>query len=174
MLVQFLEDPLEEGMATHSSILAGESHGQRSLVDYSSWGYKELDMTKWLTDTDHDLYVFSKLIKFYYILHLQSPLHLLFPFYLSVQFSSVAQLCPTLCDPMDCSLPGSSVHGILQQEYWSGVPFPSPGDLPDRGFRPALQVNSLPLCHLGKPLDFLHLGKIQNGRLKNFARIVTN
>ena len=26
----------------------------------------------------------------------------------------VAQLCPTLCDPMDCSLPGSSVHGILQ------------------------------------------------------------
>ena len=27
--------------------------------------------------------------------------------------SEVAQLCPTLCDPMDCSLPGSSVHGIL-------------------------------------------------------------
>ena len=35
-------------------------------------------------------------------------------------------LCLTLCDPMDCSLPGSSVHGILQQEYWSGLPFPSP------------------------------------------------
>ena len=29
-------------------------------------------------------------------------------------------------DPMDCSLPGSSVHGIFQQEYWSGVPWPSP------------------------------------------------
>ena len=28
--------------------------------------------------------------------------------------SEVAQSCPTLCDPMDCSLPGSSVHGILQ------------------------------------------------------------
>ena len=28
--------------------------------------------------------------------------------------SEVAQLCPTLCDPMDCSLPGSSVHGIFQ------------------------------------------------------------
>ena len=28
--------------------------------------------------------------------------------------SEVAQLCPTLCDPMDCGLPGSSVHGILQ------------------------------------------------------------
>ena len=48
----------------------------------------------------------------------------------------VAQLCPALCDPMDCSPPGSSVHGILQ-EYWSGLPFPSPGDLPDPGIEPA-------------------------------------
>ena len=32
------------------------------------------------------------------------------------------QLCPTLCDPMDCSLPVSSVHGFSMQEYWSGVP----------------------------------------------------
>ena len=47
-------------------------------------------------------------------------------------FPEVAQSCPTLCDPMDCSLPGSSVHGISRQEYWSGLPFPSPGDLPDR------------------------------------------
>ena len=36
------------------------------------------------------------------------------------------QSCLTLCDPMDCSLPGSSVHGISRQEYWSGVPLPSP------------------------------------------------
>ena len=34
---------------------------------------------------------------------------------------------------MDCSPPGSSVHGILQTEYWSGLPFPTPGDLPDSG-----------------------------------------
>ena len=34
------EDPLEEGMAAHSSILPGESHGQRSLVGYSPWGRK--------------------------------------------------------------------------------------------------------------------------------------
>ena len=39
---------------------------------------------------------------------------------------SITQSYPTLCDPMDCSLPGSSVHGTLQQEYWSGLPFPSP------------------------------------------------
>ena len=40
------EDPLEKEMATHSSILAGESHGQRTLAGYSLWGRKELDMTE--------------------------------------------------------------------------------------------------------------------------------
>ena len=47
------------------------------------------------------------------------------------------QLCPTLCNPMDCSLPGSSVHGISRQEYQSGLPFSSPGDLPDSGIETA-------------------------------------
>ena len=32
----------------------------------------------------------------------------------------VAQSCPAFCDPMDCSLPGSSAHGISRQEYWTG------------------------------------------------------
>ena len=41
--------PLEKGMATHSSILAGEFHGQRSLVDNSLWGRKGLDTTERLT-----------------------------------------------------------------------------------------------------------------------------
>ena len=40
------EDPLEKGMATHSSILAGEFHGQRSLAGYSPWGRKESDTTE--------------------------------------------------------------------------------------------------------------------------------
>ena len=55
----------------------------------------------------------------------------------------VTQSCPTLCDPMDCSLPGSSVFGVLQAEYWSGLPFPSPEDLPNPGMEtgsPALQA----------------------------------
>ena len=43
---------------------------------------------------------------------------------------SVSKSCLTLWDPMDCSPPDSSVHGILQQEYWTGLPFSSPGDLP--------------------------------------------
>ena len=48
MLIQSLgrEDPLEKDMATHSSVLAGKSHGQRSLVGYSPWGRKELDTTE--------------------------------------------------------------------------------------------------------------------------------
>ena len=91
--------------------------------------------------------------------------------------SEVAQSCPTLSNPMDCSLPGSSIHGIFQarvlewgaiaspqlrlsvvsnsfvtpwtaacqaplsmefsrQEYWSGLPFPPPGDLPNPGIKP--------------------------------------
>ena len=40
--------------------------------------------------------------------------------------SEVTQSCLTLSDPMDCSPPGSSIHGFSRQEYWSGVPLPSP------------------------------------------------
>ena len=41
-------------------------------------------------------------------------------------YSEVAQSCPTLCDPMDCSLPGSSVHGIFQALVleWIAISFP--------------------------------------------------
>ena len=37
-----------------------------------------------------------------------------------------AQLCPTLCDPMDCSLRVPLSLGFSRQEHWSGLPFPSP------------------------------------------------
>ena len=37
---------------------------------------------------------------------------------------------------MDCNLPSCSVHGILQAEYWSGLPFPTPGDLLHPGIEP--------------------------------------
>ena len=69
--------------------------------------------------------------------------------------SEVTQSRPTLCDPMDCSLPGSSVHGISREEYWSGLPFPSPGDLPDPGVEPeslALQADALPSEPPRKPI----------------------
>ena len=62
--------------------------------------------------------------------------------------------CPTRFDPMDYSLPGSSVHGLLPQEYWSGLPCPSLGHLPNLGMEPgfpALQTDSLPSQPRGKP-----------------------
>jgi len=55
---------------------------------------------------------------------------------------------------MDYSLPGFSSMGFSKQEYWSGLPFPSPGDLPDPGIKPgspALQAHSLPSEPPGKP-----------------------
>ena len=48
------------------------------------------------------------------------------------------QSCPTLCSPMDGSQPGSSVHGILQEEYWSGFPRLPPEDLLNQGSDPRL------------------------------------
>ena len=49
-----------------------------------------------------------------------------------------AQLCPTLCNPMDHTPPASSVHGVFQQEHWSGLPFLPPGGLPVSGVEPVL------------------------------------
>ena len=67
----------------------------------------------------------------------------------------VTQSCLTLCDLIGYSLPGSSVHGILQARIleWSGLPFPSPGDLPDPGIKPlspALQADFYHLSHQGR------------------------
>ena len=50
---------------------------------------------------------------------------------------SGTQLCLTLCDPMDLSSPGSSVHGILQARILEWDAFPSPEDPPDPGVKPA-------------------------------------
>ena len=51
------------------------------------------------------------------------------------------QSCLTLCDPMDCSLPGSSLHGILQAKILEGVVMPS-WDLQDPGIEPASLTSS--------------------------------
>ena len=57
-----------------------------------------------------------------------------------------AQSCPTLCNPLDCSLPGSSVHGILPARIQ--VNFPTQGSTLHLLH---WQTDSLPLCHLGRP-----------------------
>ena len=69
----------------------------------------------------------------------------------------VAQSCPTICSPMDCSLPGYVKFlpmKFSRQEYWSGLSFPSPEDLPDLGIEPgspALQADALLSELLEKP-----------------------
>ena len=62
-------------------------------------------------------------------------------------------LSPTLCDPMDCRIPGFPVHGLLQARILDGQTFPSPRDLFNPGIKtksPALQVDSLPPEPRGK------------------------
>ena len=71
--------------------------------------------------------------------------------------TKLLQSCLTLCDPMDCSPPGSSVHGILQGRYVCGLPCPPPGDLPDPGIEPMSllspgQAGSVPLVAPRRPL----------------------
>ena len=61
---------------------------------------------------------------------------------------------------LDCSLPGSLPWKFSRQEYWSGLPFPPPGDLPDPGIEPgspSLQTDALPSEPLGKPVKNLKL-----------------
>ena len=64
-------------------------------------------------------------------------------------------LCPSLCDPMDCSMSGFSVYGILQARILEWVAAPFSRDLPNPGIEPrspALQADSLPSEPPGKPI----------------------
>ena len=90
-----------------------------------------------------------------------------------VKWSEIAQSCPPLCDPVDGSLPVAyqvayQSMGLSRQECWSGLPFSSPGDLPDPGIEPgspALQIDALPSEPPGKPHQwgkiYLSLEKFQ-------------
>ena len=84
------------------------------------------------------------------------------------------RLCPTLCDSMDCRPPGASVHGILQAKYWSELPCPAPGDLPNPEIKPASHASRIGrrlLVHLGtvvlektleSPLDFKEIKPVHS------------
>ena len=54
------------------------------------------------------------------------PMYSAFTLCMPAAAAKSLQLCPTLCDPIDGSPPGSSVPGFSRQEHWSGLPFPSP------------------------------------------------
>ena len=69
-----------------------------------------------------------------------------------------AQLCPSLCDPVNCSPWALLSKKFSRQEYWNGLPFLTPGDLPNPGLEtvslasPALACRFLPLMPPGKAL----------------------
>ena len=98
------EDPLRGKWLPTPVFLPGEFHRQRSLVGYSPWRCK---CWTWLKQL-------STLARRYIHVCATQGMDVL-----------VMQLCPTLCDLMDCSLPGSSVHGILQARIleWVDIPF---------------------------------------------------
>ena len=101
--------------------LPREFCGQRSLVGYSPWGHKESDTTSVV------LWTFCTIIIVKVI---------------------VAQSCPTLFNHMNCSSPGSFVHGILQARTLEWVAFPFSRGLSDPRIKPKspeLQADFLPL-----------------------------
>ena len=66
----------------------------------------------------------------------------------------VTQSCPTLWDPMNCSLPGSSIHEIFQTRILEWLPFPSPRDLSNQGIKlgsSTVQADALPSEPLWQP-----------------------
>ena len=66
------------------------------------------------------------------------------------------QSCPTLWTPWTIAHKAPFSTKFSRQEYWSGLPFPSPGDLPDPGIKPrspALQADSLLSEAPGKPVE---------------------
>ena len=74
----------------------------------------------------------------------------------------VAQSCPALCDPMDCSLPAPLSMELSRQEHWSVLLFLSPRDLPDLGIKPVSLMLSklasgffLPLVSPEKPKRYI-------------------
>ena len=96
-------------MATNSSILPWRRPWTERLGRLQSMGSQILNTTEWLTCLDLNLFFYLQI----------------FVYHDEVQFTLVAQLCPTLCDPMDCSMPGFPVHHQLPeftqtQVHWVG------------------------------------------------------
>ena len=62
------------------------------------------------------------------------------------------QLCLTVCDPMDCNLLGFLPMGFSREEYWSELPCPPPGDLPDPGLEPTSPASPALQADTSEPL----------------------
>ena len=156
------EDPLEKEMATHSSTLAWKIPWMKEPG--SPWGCKESHTTERLHFHFHLLHVNltqtsqnnsmgrGKLLKLLPPLHgLNQPAGCSPHMCMCVQSLSHVRLFATL---WTVAHRAPLSMGSPRQEYWSGLPFPSPGDLPDPGIKPGsppLQADSLPSESPGKP-----------------------
>ena len=88
-----------------------------------------------------------------------------FFFFFSFLLCSVAKSCLNLCSPMDNNPLGSSVLGNFQARYWSGLPFPSPGDLPN----PGIESMSCTFC-IGRFFTLSHQGS-PGSEIETFNKI---
>ena len=95
--------------------LSGKSHGQRNLAAYSPWCHKESDTTEPLNNINHKVFLISLQIPWVMLLLLLS------------HFSRVRLLATPWTAAYQAPLP----MGFPRQEYWSGLPFLSPSNLPD-------------------------------------------
>ena len=136
--VQFLgqEDPLKKEMATHSSILAWKIPWTEDPGGLQSMGSQELDTTDRLS-TCH---VLDTILSLFQILS-----HLISNSSAAAAAAKLLQSCPTLATPWTIARQVPLSMGFSRQEYWSGLPFPPLGDLPNPGIKPrslTLQVDS--------------------------------
>ena len=130
--------------------LPGELHGQRNLVGYSSWGRKEL-----VTTEDWHYHTLSSGLR---ALHGFDQVHLATTFW-HRQYCLVKLLSRVwpFATPWTVAHQAPLSMGFSRQEYRSGLPFPSPGDLSDPGIEPmspaapTLQADTLPLSHQRSP-----------------------
>ena len=151
--------------------LSGESHGQRSLVGYSPWGRKESDKTERLRQHKLFSHIFKRYsnywehswereeerqrentgIRLHLILCIQRVWNTALHMTVKVKSLSRVQLFVT---PWTVAHQAPPSMGFSRQEYWSGLPFPSPGNLPNSGIEPgspAFQADALTSEPPGKP-----------------------
>ena len=91
-----------------------------------------------------------------------------------LSYESESEVAQSLCDPMDYSLPGSSVHGIFQAKILEWVAISFSRDLPNPGIKPrspALQADSLPSKPPGKPQYYIYIPYVCACVLSHFSRV---
>ena len=203
------EDPLEEGMATHSSILAWRlpwTEEPGGVTKSQTWLSNWAQHTRWMWMCEYNIYMFLFRFFFHYIItryyvlvgyliysigpqrvaeQLSTHMHTVWSVNLKLlvyppsPLSSlitiscflrlwvyicfmvvgglVSKLCSTLVIPWTAAHQAPLSMGFPRQECWSGLPFPSPGDLPNPEtelMSPILQAVSLPLSHQGSHVCF--------------------